>query len=97
MLNIFRRELWTADGKLKSWKVLNGYLRPEHSQILDVMDLLLTLYPSSAEAERGFTQLKLIKTDRRNSLRGLSVNNLLGVRLLTANVGDYNPQGKVFL
>ena len=51
------------------------------------MDLALTVFPSSAEAER----------DRRNSFKGYTVNQLLGVRLLTADVGIYEPAGKVML
>ena len=90
-----RRELWENDGSITDWPILNQYLRATYPHILDLVDLMLTVFPSSAEAARGFIQLKLVKTDRRNSLKGTTVNQLLGVRLLTADVGSYDPTGRV--
>ncbi len=61
--------------------------------MLAVIDLLLALSPSSAEVERGFTQMKLVKTDRRNCLKGTTLNMLLGIKFLTSTIKEYDPKG----
>ena len=63
--------------------------------IPDLVDLILTVFQSSVEAERGFTQLKLVKIDSRNSLKGIADNQLLAVRLVTADVGSYDTISRV--
>ena len=37
--------------------------RPQYKDILDVVGMVLCLSPASAEVERAFSQLKLIKTE----------------------------------
>ena len=90
-----RRELWENDGSIKHWPILNPYLRATFLHILDLVDLMLTVFPNSTESKTCFTQLKLVKIDHRNSSKGTIINQLLGVRLLTADVGSYNPIGGV--
>lgn len=55
-------------GERASWEVINNELRENLKNILELIDLVLSLSPSSAEAERGFSQLKLIKTNLRSKM-----------------------------
>ena len=60
-------------------------------QILPIMDLILTMSPSSSEAERGFSQLKLIKTNLRSKLRQSALNHCMGIRMLAPDIKEYDP------
>ena len=86
------RYMWES-ANLKPWETIMQQFKEDYPNILDVFDLLLCISPASAEVERGFTQLKLIKNDRRNSLKGTSLNKLLAVRMLTPSITDYDPMG----
>ncbi|KAG7157174.1 hypothetical protein Hamer_G010016 [Homarus americanus] len=46
---------------------------------------------SSADAERGFSQVKLIKTDWRSRLTDDHLTDLMVVQLQTECVGNFNP------
>ena len=67
------------------------------SNILAVIDMVLTISPTSAEVERGFTQLKLIKNDRRNRLSGEHLSTLMTIKLLSKPVEDYDPMPAIEL
>ena len=62
-----------------------------HENILSVIDLMLTLPASSAEVERGFSQLKLLKTDMRSTLKECHLNDLMTIKLLSAPINEFDP------
>ena len=55
------------------------------------MDLILTMSPSSSEAERGFSQLKLIKTNLRSKLGQSALNHCIGIKMLASDIKEYDP------
>ena len=55
------------------------------------MDLILTMSPSSSEAERGFSQLKLIKTKLRSKLGQSALNHCMGIKMLAPDIKEYDP------
>ena len=59
---------------------------------LDLIDLLLTIPATSAEAERGFSTLKLVKSKNRNRLNEQNLNTLLQVVLLSPPEKTFHPQ-----
>ena len=61
--------------KCLTWEKVNRQYGRGHTNILSVIDLLLTLPASSAEVERGFSQLKLLKTDMRSKLKESHLND----------------------
>lgn len=67
----------------------------EFSNIFGVINLILTLSPSSADAERGFSQLKLLKTELRTNLGQYSLNNCLAIKLLSPCINSFNPEESV--
>lgn len=82
------------DGGINSnltWEQVN---RQHHHlrNILGLMDLVLTMSPTSAEAERGFSQLKLIKNVLRSRMTSETLNDCMAVKLLSKKLGEYNPE-----
>ena len=55
------------------------------------MDLNLTMSPSSSEAERGFSQLKLIKTNLRSKLGQSALNHCMGIKMLAPDIKEHDP------
>lgn len=74
-----------------SWTDVNRAHKLQYPNVLSLIDLVLTMCPSSAEAERGFSQLKLLKTKLRSKLSQGSLNDLLVTRLHTSDVNSFNP------
>ena len=61
------------------------------------MDLILTIPATSAEAERGFSSMKKIKTDLRNRMQQDSLNTLLRIVLLSPPEEVFDPLSSVNL
>ena len=53
---------------------------------------MLSLPASSAEAEREFSPMKIIKTDWRSRLTDDSVSDLMTIKLDSPDVMDFDPQ-----
>ncbi len=66
-----------------------------HSNILSVLDLLATIPASSAEVERGFSTMKLIKTDMRSTLTNQHLNELMLIRISTPDIDTFDPSRTV--
>jgi hypothetical protein len=65
------------------WIDVHRKYKKGHTNILALVDLLLTLPASSADAERGFSEMKMTKTDWRCSLRSFVLNDLLTIHFNT--------------
>ncbi|WAR19983.1 ZN862-like protein [Mya arenaria] len=74
-----------------SWAEIHEVMSKKFQNILPVMDLIMTISPSSAEAERGFSQLKLIKTRLRTRLSQSVLNNLLCIKLEAPSIELFDP------
>ena len=59
--------------------------------VLALMDLILSLPASSAEAERGFSVMKRIKSDWRSRLKDDAVSILMMVKLASPDVKHFDP------
>ena len=51
----------------------------------------LSLPASSAECERGFSAMKLIKTDVRNRLTVNVLTDVLRIKLMSPSISDFEP------
>lgn len=89
MLSVLLRK----SGEIKdvTWEKVNRQYGRGHKNLLSVVDLLLTLPASSAEVERGFSQLKLLKTDMRSKLKESHLNDLMFIKLLSAPIPEFDP------
>ena len=80
-----------------SWDQVNGIFREQFPNVLAVIDLLLTLPASSTEAERGFSAMKVVKTDWRSKLKDDSLSDLMMVKLQSAPIlPKMDPETKVY-
>ena len=58
---------------------------------------LNTVPASNAQCERGFSQLKIVKSDWHSSLTVTAVTDILHIVLQTSNVGDYDPEDAILM
>ena len=82
-------------GDIPDWVFLNIKFGNVAPNILAIMDLLLSLSPSSAEAERGFSHLKLIKTNIRSKVGHGLLNHSLVIKLESSDVKNFDPQQSI--
>lgn len=61
------------------------------TNILKLLDLIHSLPATSVLNETGFNQMKLIKTDRRQSLSGRHLNDLMLIRLQSPSIAEFDP------
>lgn len=61
------------------------------------MDLILCMSPSSAQAERGFSQLKLCKSNLRNRMGQILLNDVLAIKYLSEPMCTFEPENAVNL
>ncbi|MES9884373.1 MAG: hAT transposon family protein [Sedimenticola sp.] len=59
--------------------------------ILPLVKIMLTISPTTAECERGFSKMNQIKTDSRTSLKQSTVSSLMRINLDGMSLEDYKP------
>jgi hypothetical protein len=59
--------------------------------VIKMIDLLLSFPPTSVPCETSFNQLKLLKTERRGSMAGSTLDALMRIRLTSADIEHFNP------
>ncbi|KAG1672070.1 Zinc finger protein 862 [Nymphon striatum] len=72
-------------------EVHNAYLEG-HRNILPLIDLIRTLPASSSENERGFSNMKQIKTDHRARIKTTTLDQLITIQMSTADIKNYDPE-----
>ena len=60
--------------------------------ILGLVDAILTLPTSSADAERGISQLKLTKSSIRSVLKADRLTDLLTIQLRSPDIAEFEPK-----
>ena len=79
------------------WHEIIGSLKGELPNICCLLDLVITIPASSADAERGFSRLKLLKTNQRTRLHDDSVSDQLMVMLNTYCIEEFDPMPAIHL
>lgn len=80
-----------------SWHTIFKKYKGHYNNILSLIELLLTLPASSAEVERGFSQLKMLKSNLRSRLGEGLLNNLLAIKLLSCDISTFDAQLAIHL
>ena len=62
-----------------------------------LVDLLLSIPAHSSECERGFSLIKLVKTDWRNCLTDDALTDLIQINLHFADIKEFNPDQAIDL
>ena len=83
----------TEENNTILWKLSNCPQSKEWPNILGVFELLLCLPMSNGHLERVFSQLKLIKSDRRTSLSENRLDSLLRVVTTGPQLPQWDPSG----
>ena len=77
----------------KNWVDINiAMMGMNVDRVLKLIDVILALPPTSVFNETAFSQLKLIKTERRHRLGNNRLNNLMTIRLDGPGIEDFNPR-----
>ena len=71
-----------------SWKQVITRFQDDYSKVLQLFDLVLTLPATSTACERGFSHMKLIKTDIRSSLSENTLSNSILIKLHSLQLGS---------
>ena len=86
---LFCRYGGTGINKL-NWEQINNEFGDSAGVFLLLVDLLLSIPAHSVECERGFSLLKIIKTDWRNRLVDDAVTDLIRITLDAAEIKEIN-------
>ena len=62
---------------------------------MEFLHLLLAIPASSAENERAFSRMKIVKSDSRNRMSTETLNVILKNQLLSAPVGEFCPKAAI--
>lgn len=73
------------------WVLIHRKYENKFSNIIAVIDLIFTLSPSSAEAERVFSQLKCLKTNLRSRLNQTTLKHAFSIKLHSKTIVNYDP------
>ncbi|XP_070547018.1 zinc finger protein 862-like [Ptychodera flava] len=74
-----------------TWAQVNNALSEKCPNVLGLIDLILAIPASSAEAERGFSLMKSTKTDWRSTLKDTSLSDLMMVQLMSPPISEFDP------
>ena len=58
--------------------------------ILPLVSITLTIYPTTAECKRGFSQMNQVKTQLRTSLNQETISSLLRIKIDGPTLANYN-------
>nr|XP_033939130.1 zinc finger protein 862-like isoform X2 [Pseudochaenichthys georgianus] len=76
-------------------EVISDLLTENHPDVMDVLVLvyiMVTLSPSSAAMECGFSLMNLIKTSRKSQMTNETLGSLMRVSHITTTVPEFDPE-----
>uniref|UniRef100_A0A8C6NEU6 Uncharacterized protein n=1 Tax=Melopsittacus undulatus TaxID=13146 RepID=A0A8C6NEU6_MELUD len=80
-----------------TWDSVNSDYSKKYPNILMLVDLILTLPASSAETERGFSQMKLSMMHLHSKLRSENVTDLMIIQMNSPDIKKFDPQKAIHL
>lgn len=73
------------------WKLFNCVDANKWSNVLAIVELLFCVPVANGHLERVFSQLKLIKTNRRNSIKEDTLHHLVRINVEGPSLSDWDP------
>ncbi|XP_053400145.1 uro-adherence factor A-like [Mercenaria mercenaria] len=80
-----------------TWTEVNDKLGQICPNFLALVDLILSIPASSADAERGFNRLKITKSDWRSCLSDSHLSDQLMIMLESPDVKDFDPLAAIHI
>ncbi|XP_045421540.1 sperm flagellar protein 2 isoform X2 [Lemur catta] len=80
-----------------TWDFVNSIYLHKYPNILTLVDLVLTLPASSAEAERGFSQMKRTKSHMHAKIEDESMTDALIIHLNSPDINNFDPREAIHL
>ncbi|KAK2492976.1 hypothetical protein MC885_017740, partial [Smutsia gigantea] len=80
-----------------TWDFVNSVYLHKYPNILTLVDLVLTLPASSAEAERGFSQMKRTKSQMHAKIKAESMTDVLIIQLNSPDINNFDPRRAIHL
>ncbi|NIG59413.1 zinc finger protein [Pontoporia blainvillei] len=80
-----------------TWDFVNSLYLHKYPNILTLVDLVLSLLASSAEAERGFSQMKGTKPQMHAMVKDDSMTDLLIIQLNSPDIYNFDPRKAIHL
>ena len=87
----------TMDYKSAWWRLFNCPNSSEWQNTLLLAKILFTLPASNGKLERAFSQVNLIKTNKRSSLAQSSLSNLVALNIDKSPLWDFKPDSAIDL
>ena len=78
-----------------TWPEVESLHCEDYQRVLSIISLILTLPASTSENERGFSLMKITKTDHRSKMKTSTLGDLLTIQLCTPSVRDNNPDAAI--
>ena len=85
--------------RMKSHELITELLaenRPELQCVLILIKIMVTLSPSSAAVERGFSKMKAIKTARKARMTNSTLSSMMTVNHMDVSLKDFDPMPAVY-
>ncbi|XP_027630683.1 E3 SUMO-protein ligase KIAA1586-like [Tupaia chinensis] len=80
-----------------TWDFVNSIYLHKYPNILTLVDLVLTLPASSAEAERGFSQMRRTKSQSHAKINTESMTDILIIQLNSPDISNFDPRKAIHL
>ena len=89
--------LATSEYRAVWWRLFHAPCACEWANMLILAELLFSLPASNGKVERTFSQLKVIKSDKRTSLNNDTLDDLLTIVTSNCSMKDFNPDKAIDL
>ena len=83
-------DTFSSDFETLTWQQVNRRFATEYPHILNLFDLVLTIPATSTACERAFSQMKIVKSDRRTVMKEKTLSDSLMISL-ESPIKDFNP------
>ncbi|XP_015997924.2 sperm flagellar protein 2 isoform X3 [Rousettus aegyptiacus] len=80
-----------------TWDFVNSVYLHKYPNILTLVDLVLTLPASSAEAGRGFSQMQRTKSLTHAEIKADGMTDLLIIQLNSPDINNFDPRNAIHL